>query len=790
MKFSEAWLREWVNPDLDSRQLADQLTMAGLEVDSVEPVAAPFSGVIVAEVMSVAAHPDADKLRVCQVSTGAGEALQIVCGAPNVRAGMKAPLATVGGTMPGDMKIKAAKLRGVPSQGMLCSARELGLSDDHQGLMDLPDDAPVGRDLRDYLQLDDVSIDVDLTPNRGDCLGVLGMAREVGALTGKDVITPPIGAVQPSIDDRFPIDVQAPDACPRYLGRVIRNIDSAAQTPLWMQEKLRRSGIRSLGPVVDVTNYVLLELGQPMHAFDLDQLAGGIVVRYARQGETLVLLDGRSIELDAETLLICDQDKALALAGVMGGADSGVSEATRSLFLEVAFFTPGQIAGRARRYGLNTDSSYRFERGVDPELQRRAMERATELLLALVGGEAGPVVEALSPQHLPQEVSILLRRARIEKLLGFLPADKQVEDILARLGVTARPAAEGWLAVPPAYRFDVALEADLIEEIGRVYGYNNLPVSRSYGELTMRPEPEGAIPLERIQSLLVDRDYQEVITYSFVDAGLLQALDPQAQTVALANPISSEMSVMRTSLWPGLVGALRYNLARQQGRVRLFESGLKFIVQDNELKQIRMIAGAVIGDRFPEQWGLPRQPVDFFDLKADVEALLAQTGAVAAFRADSHPALHPGQSASLLVNGRHAGWLGCIHPAVAGKLEIPSKTCLFELELEILLKRKVPSFQKLSRFPSIRRDLAVVVDVETPAAALSDSIAGQAGDLLQDLRVFDVYQGEGIESGRKSIAFSLILQGSSRTLTDTDVDAVMQGITGQLERQFGAILRE
>ncbi|MCO6412245.1 MAG: phenylalanine--tRNA ligase subunit beta [Thiogranum sp.] len=790
MKFSEAWLREWVNPDLDTRQLADQLTMAGLEVDSVEPVAAPFSGVIVAEVLSVAAHPDADKLRVCQVSTGAGEALQIVCGAPNVRAGMKAPLATVGGTMPGDMKIKAAKLRGVPSQGMLCSARELGLSDDHQGLMDLPGDAPVGRDLRDYLKLDDVSIDVDLTPNRGDCLGVLGMAREVGALTGKDLATAPTGAVPPSIDDRLHIDVQAPDACPRYLGRVIRNIDAAAQTPLWMQEKLRRSGIRSLGPVVDVTNYVLLELGQPMHAFDLDQLSGGIVVRYARQAETLVLLDGRSLELDAETLLICDRDRSLALAGVMGGADSGVSEATRSLFLEVAFFAPEHIAGRARRYGLNTDSSYRFERGVDPELQHRAMERATELLLALVGGEAGPVVEALSPQHLPKKVSIPLRRARIEKLLGFLPADKQVEDILARLGVTAHSTAEGWLAAPPAYRFDVAMEADLIEEIGRVYGYNNLPVSRSYGELTMRPEPEGAIPLERIQSLLVDRDYQEVITYSFVDADLLQSLDPQAQTVALANPISSEMSVMRTSLWPGLVGALRYNLARQQGRARLFESGLKFIVQDNELKQINMIAGVIVGDRNPEQWGLPRQPVDFFDLKADVEALLAQTGVVAEFRADSHPALHPGQSASILVNDRHAGWLGCIHPGVAGKLEIPGKTCLFELELDILLKRKVPSFQKLSRFPSIRRDLAVVVDVETPAAALSQSIAGQAGDLLQDLRVFDVYQGEGIESGRKSIAFGLILQGSSRTLTDTDVDAVMQGITGQLERQFGAILRE
>ena len=662
MKFSEAWLREWVNPRLDTQQLADQLTMAGLEVDSVEPVAAGFSGVVVAEVLSVEAHPDADKLRVCQVAAGDDEPLQIVCGAPNVRAGMKAPLATVGGRMPGDMKIKKAKLRGIVSHGMLCSARELGLSDEHQGLMDLPADAPVGSDLRDYLGLDDVTIDIDLTPNRGDCLGMEGVAREVGALTRTDLTPPAFESVAAAIDDQLPIDVQSSEACPCYLGRVIRGINASAETPLWMQEKLRRGGIRSLGPVVDVTNYVLLELGQPMHAFDLKQLSGGIEVRYARAGETLTLLDERTIELDRETLLICDRQKALALAGVMGGIDSGISDATESLFLEVACFSPEIIAGRARRYGLTTDSSYRFERGVDPHLQQRAMQRATALLLELVGGQAGPVVEMSSQQHLAQKSVIALRRARIERLLGYVPSDEQVEDILSRLGVTVQVSDEGWIAIPPGYRFDLTLEADLIEEVGRVFGYNQLPIASNRGDLIMRPLPEAATPLERVQAILVDRDYQEAITYSFVDAALLQELDSDSQPVALANPISSEMSVMRSSLWAGLVGAVQYNLSRQQGRIRLFETGLKFVVQDNEIKQINELSGVVVGDRLPEQWGASKEATDFFDVKGDVEALLEMSGVEAEFRAEIHSALHPGQTAAILVEGVRIGWLGCIHP--------------------------------------------------------------------------------------------------------------------------------
>jgi phenylalanyl-tRNA synthetase beta chain len=790
MKFSEAWLREWVNPKLDTQQLADQLTMAGLEVDSVEPVAAGFAGVVVAEVLSVETHPDADKLRVCQVAAGEDEPLQIVCGAPNVRAGMKAPLATVGGRMPDDTKIRKAKLRGVVSHGMLCSARELGLSDEHQGLMDLPADAPVGSDLCDYLGLADVTIDIDLTPNRGDCLGMEGVAREVGALTRTDLTPPVFESVAAATDDQLPIDVQAPEACPRYLGRVIRGIKPNAETPLWMQEKLRRGGIRSLGPVVDVTNYVLLELGQPMHAFDLEQLSGGIEVRYARDGETLTLLDERTLDLDTETLLICDRHKALALAGVMGGIDSGISDASDSLFLEVAYFAPEKIAGRARCYGLTTDSSYRFERGVDPHLQLRAMERATALLLELVGGQAGPVTEVSSQQHLANKPAIALRRARIERLLGFVPADELVEDILSRLGVAVQANDEGWRATPPGYRFDLTLEADLIEEVGRVFGYNQLPIASNRGDLIMRPLPEAVTPLERVQAILVDRDYQEAITYSFVDAALLQELDAGSQPVALANPLSSEMSVMRSSLWAGLVGAVQYNLSRQQGRIRLFETGLKYVIQDNEIKQNNSLAGVVVGDRLPEQWGVSKQATDFFDVKGDVEALLEMSGVEAEFRADDHSALHPGQTAAILVAGDTVGWLGCIHPRLAQKFEIPRKTYLFELKLDVLLKGSLPKFEKLSRFPSIRRDLAIVVNVETPTGALCDVITQQAGSLLQDLRVFDIYQGSGIESGRKSVALGLILQDSSRTLTDTDVDSVITAITSRLEKQFRATLRE
>ncbi len=789
MKFSEAWLREWVNPPLDSRQLAAELTMAGLEVDAIEPVAADFHGVVVAEVLSVEPHPDADKLRVCQVASGADEPVQIVCGAPNVRAGMKAPLATVGGRI-AEMKLKKAKLRGVLSHGMLCSARELGLSDEHQGLMVLPESAPVGTDLRDYLRLNDVIIDVDLTPNRGDCLGIEGIAREIGTLTRTDTTPPQVVSIGIDIPDEFPVQVEAPEACPRYLGQVIRGIDPGAETPLWMQEKLRRGGIRSLGPVVDVTNYVLLELGQPMHAFDLARLSGAIVVRYARPGEQLTLLDERTIEPERETLLICDRDKPLALAGIMGGIDSGIAPTTRDLFLEVACFTPAAIAGKARAYGLATDASHRFERGVDPCLQARALARATALLLEIVGGQAGPVREALSAEHLPGQHDILLRRERIRRLLGFVPDDEQISDILTRLGARLRTHAEGWWVTPPSYRFDLSIEADLIEEVGRVFGYDNLPTASNRGDLIMRPLPETLTPLDRVRTLLVDRGFQEAITYSFVDAAQQALIEPELQPVALRNPISSELAVMRTTHWVGLIGAARHNLSRQQSRVRLFESGLKYIQQETELKQDNYLSGIAVGSLYPEQWGIDNRPLDFFDLKADVEAVLAAVGVEGVFVPGNHSALHPGQTARIRVAGNAVGWLGRIHPGLAQKLEIPAQSCLFELDLKILHQGTLPSFENLSRFPSIRRDLAIVVSVETPVGDLRDAITARAGAALKDLAVFDVYQGKGIESGRKSIAFGLILQDSSRTLTDEDVDRVMTDVTRQLEDQFGATLRE
>ncbi|HHO69748.1 MAG TPA: phenylalanine--tRNA ligase subunit beta [Gammaproteobacteria bacterium] len=791
MRISENWLREWVDPDMGTAELAETLTMAGLEVDSVEPAAPPFEGVVVAEILDCQPHPDADKLRVCRVAAGGDEPLQIVCGAPNARAGLKAPLATVGGRMPDGTRIKRAKLRGVASSGMLCSARELGLSEEASGLMELPADAPVGADLRDWLQLDDSIIEIDLTPNRGDCLGMEGVAREIGALTSTDVKGPEFRVVVAALEDALPITVAAPQACPRYLGRVIRGIDPAARTPLWMQERLRRGGIRSLGPLVDVTNYVMLELGQPMHAFDLARLAGGIEVRHARPGETLTLLDESVIELDEDTLLIADAEKPLALAGIMGGIDSGVSDATDSLFLEVACFAPEAIAGRARRYGLNTDSSYRFERGVDPALQHRAMERATALLLELVGGQAGPVTEAVEPAALPAKAPIGLRTARIERLLGFCPPPAQVQDILARLGMQVAAGPEGWQVTPPTFRYDISMEADLIEEIGRVYGYNRLPTGACRGRLEMRPRPEARLPLQRLRALLVDRGYQEAITYSFVDADLNRAVEPELEAVPLANPLSADLSHMRTSLWPGLLKAVQHNRHRQQSRVRLFESGLRYIRHGNDISQENMIAGVLTGERLPAGWSQDTRTVDFYDAKGDVEALLALGGHDDLdWTAAAHPALHPGQSAALRRGGGVIGWLGRVHPRLAQRLEIPDQTFLFQLKLDEILEGRVPSFQKLSRFPSIRRDVAVVVDANIPSRDLAQTIREAAGPLLQELNLFDVYQGEGIETGLKSIAFGLILQDSSRTLTDEEVDAVMQAVTARLEQKFGATLRE
>jgi len=791
MKISTEWLREWVAVDESPAALAERLTMAGLEVDSVSPAAPPFSGVVVGEIVACEQHPDADKLRVCKVSTGS-DTVQVVCGAPNARLGLKAPFAQVGAKLPGDLAIRKAKLRGVESFGMLCSARELGLSEDSAGLLELPADAPTGQDLRAYLGLDDSIIEADLTPNRSDCLGMIGVAREVGALSRQAVKPLPAVTVAETVADRITVSLEAPAACPRYVGRVLRNVRVDAPSPMWLRERLRRAGIRSLSVVVDVTNYVMLELGQPMHAFDLAKLDGGIVVRMARDGETLELLNGQTIELRGDSLVIADSQRAVALAGVMGGEQSAVGDDTRDIFLESAFFAPTAIAGRARQYGLHTESSHRFERGVDPNIQRYALDRVTQLILDIAGGEAGPAVEAAAEAQLPRPVAVHLRAQRVQRMLGVEIPASEVEDILRRLGLEVSEHNDGWNVVVPPYRFDIALEVDLIEELARVWGYHRVPVRRAAASLAMAPQAERRLPLRRLRSALVDRGYQEAITYSFVAPALQAALDPEQQPVALANPISADLAVMRSSLWPGLVQAVVHNQNRQHQRVRLFESGLRFRGSLDALTQERVIAGVACGSRLPEQWGAGSDTVDFFDVKGDVEALLALTGDAGSFgfQAGSHPALHPGQTACIYRGERLVGWLGAIHPEVEKRLDLAGTTYVFELALDPLTEARLPAFAPLSRFPSIRRDLAVVVRDEVSSASAVDAVRAAAGEWLRDAFVFDVYRGQGVEPGSKSLAMGLILQDSSRTLTDADVDDVMARVVTRLSQDLGAVLRE
>jgi phenylalanyl-tRNA synthetase beta chain len=790
MKFSEKWLREWVNPAATTEELAAQLTMAGLEVDAIEPVAGPFDHVVVGEIVSAERHPDADKLQVCRVNVGEVEPLQIVCGAANARVGLRAPTAVIGATLPGDFKIKKAKLRGVESSGMLCSAKELGLAEASEGLLELPADAPVGKTLREYLELDDVSIELGLTPNRADCLGVAGIARDVAALYRCDMKGPAMEPVPAAIDGTFAVHLDAPADCPRYAGRVIRGINPQAATPLWMKERLRRSGIRSLGPVVDVTNYVLLELGQPMHAFDLAKLNGSIHVRRARAGEVLKLLNGNDLTMDAETLVIADEKGAVALAGIMGGDGSAVTDETKDIFFESAFFAPGSMAGKARRYGMHTDASHRYERGVSPELQRVALERATALLCAIAGGQPGPVVDVVVAASLPQRPTINLRRARIERVLGTAVPDSDVAEILTRLGMQVTAGADGWQVVPPAFRFDMAIEEDLIEEVARIYGYNRLKTSAPEAALRMTPVPEARTPAGLLRRVLLERGYQEAITFSFVEPKLQALLDPAEEAIALANPISAELSVMRTSLWPALAQALQHNLRRQQGRVRLFETGLRFRRRAGATVQDKVIGGVAFGGRYPEQWGVRTDHLDFFDVKADVEALLRLAGGEVTFVPTEHPALHPGQSAVILLSGKEIGRMGALHPRVEKALDLPGHAFVFEVDMGVFNQGLVPKFTELSKFPAIRRDIAVVLARDVTAARIEATIRKAAPETLQNLQLFDVYTGEGIDSGRKSIALGLTLQAHSRTLTDAEVDAAMQAIVTALRADLGATLRE
>ncbi|OXS16844.1 phenylalanine--tRNA ligase subunit beta [Zobellella denitrificans] len=795
MKFSKSWLDEWVNTGLDAEALAEQITMAGLEVDDITPVAGAFSQVLVGQVVECGQHPDADKLRVTKVDVGGDELLDIVCGAPNCRQGLKVAVAVVGAVLPGDFTIKKAKLRGQPSHGMLCSYGELGMDVDSDGIIELPADAPIGAGVRDYLHLDDAIIEVDLTPNRADCLSLAGLAREVGVLNQQDVNWPEIPMVPASIDDKVEIRLDAPAACPRYLGRVVKNIDVKAETPLWMQEKLRRCGIRSIDPVVDITNFVLLEWGQPMHAFDLARLDGGIVVRQAEQGEKLTLLDGNEVSLNGDTLVIADQSKAVAMAGIFGGEATGVNENTRDVLLECAFFSPLSITGRARSYGLHTDSSHRFERGVDYRLQHKVMERATALLLAICGGEAGPVVEAVSEAHLPARNSITLRHGKLTRLLGINIPATQVTDMLARLGLDVTPTGDDWQVEVPSYRFDIAIEEDLIEEVARIYGYNRIPNVAPQARLDMSRHREANLPLNRLKDALVDLGYQEAITYSFVDPEQQRLLFPEMAPLVLPNPIAADMSAMRVSLWPGLVQAAVYNQNRQQSRLRLFEQGLTFIPDEsaeNGVRQTPVLAGLLLGPVVDEHWDMAARGVDFFDLKGDLESLLALGADELSFsfvRTDI-AALHPGQSAALQRAGRQVGLLGALHPSLLKKLGLKSQAYVFEVALSALTERAVPEAGEVSRFPANRRDLALVVEQSTAAGDILDLVRKVGGDQLVGLNLFDVYQGQGIADGKKSLALSLVLQDTQRTLEEKEIADTVARIVSALSDEFNASLRD
>ncbi len=794
MKISEQWLREWVAPRLDTQALANRLTLAGLEVGTITPAAPALARVVVGKILVVAPHPQADRLRVCQVDAGQGRPLTIVCGATNAAADLRVPVALVGARLPSGAEIKQTEIRGVASAGMLCSAAELGLEEKSGGLWELDGNLKPGNALTSALALDDKILEIELTPNRGDCLSVAGVAREMAALTGARLKTPVVNNAPLKSKRRLAVTLAAKQDCPHYAGRVIEGLDPKARTPLWMQERLRRAGFRSIQPVVDVTNYVMLELGQPMHAFDLARLSGGIVVRHARKGEGLALLDGKTLTLEPGTLVIADRQAPVAIAGIMGGLISGVSAATTAVFLESAYFRPEAIARRARGLGLHSESSHRFERGVDPRLQRLALQRATNLLLAIAGGRAGPITEQTAPRHLPKRATIRLRSARVARLLGMTLPVKTMSDTLKRLGMRVLKSADGLRVTPPSYRFDIARECDLIEELARVVGYDRVPSKCPPITMAASLPSERDLDADRLRAVLMDRDYHEAITYSFVDPELQALLDPQATPVLLANPIAADMAAMRSHLWPGLLTALTYNHNRQQTRIRLFEIGPRFIPGSKGVRQELAVAGVIHGPAAPEQWGIARRALDFYDLKGDVEALLSVARADVETRSAQHPALHPGQCATVRRRGQNRddsiGLFGMLHPVIQAKLGLEQPVLLFELGLAGLASGAIPRFREVSKYPSVRRDLAVVVDRSTPAQAVLDCVARAAGDLLANLELFDEYRGEGIDFGRKSLALALTLQDSSRTLNDEAAEAVIQGVVAALGSELGAQLRQ
>lgn len=783
MKFSENWLRELVDVAATRAELTHRLTMCGLEVESTTPLEPALDGVVIARIVSAEQHPNADRLRVCQVDIGTAQTLQIVCGAPNARAGLIAPLATVGATLPGGLSIKAAQLRGVESFGMLCSAKELAIDADASGLMELPSDAPVGAALGQWLGLPDAIIELGLTPNRSDCLGLHGLAREVAAEFGTQTRLPDLKPASVTLSAQLPIAIDRGAGCPRYLGRIIEGLDAKAATPVWMRERLRRSGLRSISALVDVTNYVMLETGQPLHAFDADAVRGSVRVRRAAPGESLKLLDEREVVLDPEFLLIADDAGPLALAGVMGGYGSRVTDATTRVFLESAHFAPSAISGRARRLGMHTDASHRFERGVDPALPELAIERATELLLAIAGGAAGPISRAEHDDELPVRQPVALRRARIEKVLGIAVPDANVERILGTLGMQVANTSEGWHVTPPSARFDISIEEDLIEEVARIHGYDEIPIAAPRGELPVNPADESRLPLARLRERLVARGYHEALTFAFLSAASLDAWGIATPRITLANPLSADLAVMRTSLLPTLVAALKYSQDRQQSRVRLFELGRVYHDVAGAPVEEERIGFALAGAAAPEQWANAARPVDFYDLKADIEAL-------ANIRCEpgGPDFLHPGQCARVFVGQSEIGYIGTLHPRLAQALDVGA-IVVGELSTVAVVARERPRSRELSKFPSVRRDLALIVKDEVSFDSIASAARGAAGSKLIDLKLMSVYRGAGVELGSKSVAIGLIFQDESRTLSEGEVEAAMATVIEATAATCGATVR-
>jgi phenylalanyl-tRNA synthetase beta chain len=787
MKFSEHWLRTLVDPPIDSDSLAHALTMAGLEVEERAQAAPAFSGVVAARVLSVERHPNADRLTVCGVDTGAGEPLSIVCGAPNVATGMVVPCALVGAILPGGLDIRKTTMRGVQSQGMLCSASELGISDDSAGLLVLDPQIPVGTDVRQALDLDDVVFTFKLTPNRADCLSVLGLAREVAAITASPLRYSPPPVIVATAKSRRGVRVEDPQACPRFCGRVISSIDAAAPTPVWMKQRLERSGIRSISAVVDVTNYVMLKLGQPLHAYDDKLLDGDLIVRFAKTGERLTLLNGQQLALDPDLLLVADEKKPLGLAGIMGGEHSGISDKTTSIFLEGAFWSPAVIQGKARRLGFATDAGFRFERGVDFANADRAVDRATQLILELCGGEAAPMIDVRGP--MPRRDPFRVRPRRVARILGIAIPDAALADIFTRLGL--KPTREGadFVVTPPSFRFDLAIEEDFIEEAARLYGYDNIPAPAVRHAQTMLPEREATRPVSTMRQRLVDRDYQEVITFGFVSSASELALQPDGHPIKVLNPIASQFDVMRTTLLDGLIETLRTNLNRKQERVRVFETGRCFFRDGERYSQPLRIGGLAFGSALPEQWGTPKRNVDFFDVKGDVEALVWPL--TVRSEAAAHPALHPGRSARVFVDDKEAGWIGELHPRLMREFDLAgAPPVVFELDQEPLTEHPLPSAKAVSRLPAVRRDIAVVVAETIPAEAVLDALRRSSGGHVERVALFDVYRGHGIEHGKKSLAILVLMQDTARTLTDAEIDVTVADLLRVLGERFDASIRK